>query len=43
MYILNKSIRLDKVVMIIKDFKLLTELQHIHMEQMLLKYVKMRC
>ena len=26
-----------------KGYKLLTELQHIHMEQMLLKYVKVRC
>ena len=26
-----------------KYYKLLTELQHIHMEQMFLKYVKVRC
>ena len=26
----------------IKDYELLTEMQHIHMEQMLLKYVKLR-
>ena len=30
-------------LMMKKDCKLLTELQHIHMEQMLLKYVKVRC
>ena len=29
--------------MMIKDNKLLTELQHIHIGQMLLKYVKVRC
>ena len=29
--------------MMIKDYKLLTELQPIHMEQMILKYVKVRC
>ena len=34
-YILKKSIRLHEVVMMIEDYKLLTELQHIHMEQML--------
>ena len=42
-YILKKSIRLHKVVVMIKDYKLLIELEHIHMEQMLLKYVKVRC
>ena len=26
-----------------KDYKLLIELQHIHMEQILLKYAKLRC
>ena len=26
----------------IKDYKLLIELEHMHMEQMLLKYVKVR-
>ena len=36
-YILKKSIRLHSVVMMIKDCKLLIELQHIHMGQMLLK------
>ena len=39
----KKSTRLHKVVMMMKDCKLLIELQHIHMEQMLLKYVKVRC
>ena len=29
--------------MMIKDDKLLTELQHIHMEQVLSKYVKVKC
>ena len=33
----------EEVVMMIKDYRLLIELQHIHMEQMLLKYVKVRC
>ena len=28
--------------MMIKDYKLLIELEHIHMEQMPLKYVKVR-
>ena len=41
-YILKKSIRMHEVVMMIKDYKLLIELEHIHMEQMLLKYVKWR-
>ena len=43
MYTLKKPIRLPCVVMMIKDYKLLTDLQHMHMEQMLLKYVKVRC
>ena len=43
MYILKKSMRLHEVVMMIKDCKRLTELQHVHMEQMILKYVKVRC
>ena len=42
MYILNQSTRLHWVVMMIKNYKLLTELQDIHMEQMILKYVKVR-
>ena len=29
--------------MMIKDYKILTELKDIHIEQMLLKYVKVRC
>ena len=43
MYTLKKSVRLHYVVMMIKYYKLLTDLQHMHMEQMLLKYVKVRC
>ena len=31
------------LVMMISDCKHLTELQHIHTEQMLLKYVKVKC
>ena len=42
MYILNQSTRLHWVVMMIENNKLLTELQDIHMEQMILKYVKVR-
>ena len=42
MYILNQSTRLHWVVMMIKNNKLLTELQDIQMEQMILKYVKVR-
>ena len=34
-HMLKKSIRLNKVVMMIKDYKLLIGLEHIHMEQML--------
>ena len=41
MYVLKKSIILHKVVMVIKDYKPLIELEH--MEQMLLKYLKLRC
>ena len=29
--------------MMIKDYKLLTELQHIHMEQIISNYEKVRC
>ena len=42
MYILNQSTRLHWVVMMIENNKLLTELQDIHMEKMILKYVKVR-
>ena len=35
------EIRLRQVIMMIKDYKHLMELRYIHMEQMLLKYVKM--
>ena len=30
-------------IMMIRDYKHLIGLQHIHMEQMLLKYVKVKC
>ena len=43
MFIQKKLIRLPQVVMMIKDCKHLIGLQHIHMEQMLLKYVKAKC
>ena len=43
MCIQKKSIKLHLVVMMIRDCKHLIELQHIHMEQMLLKYVKVKC
>ena len=36
------ALRLHKVVMMIRDCKLLIRLQHMHMEQMLLLYVKER-
>ena len=42
-YIKKKSIKLHLIVMMIRDCKHLIELQHIHMEQMLLKYVKLKC
>ena len=32
MYMLKKSIRLHQVVMMIKDCKILIDLQHIHMD-----------
>ena len=41
MYTMKKSTRLHLVVMMIRDYKFLIKLQHIHME-MLLKYVKVR-
>ena len=41
-YILKKSIRLHKAVMMIKDCKLLIELHHILMEQVLGNYLKQR-
>ena len=40
---IQKSIKLHLIVMMIRDYKHLIELQHIHMEQMLLKYVKLKC
>ena len=42
-YILKKSTRLLKVVMMIKDYKLFIGLHHIHAAQMLEGYVKLRC
>ena len=39
----KKSTKLHLVVMMIRDCKHLIELEHIHMEQMLLKYVKVKC
>ena len=41
-HILKKPIRLLQVLMMIKDYKLLIELEHILTEQMLLKYIKLR-
>ena len=43
MYIQKKSIKLHYVAMVIKDYKHLIGLKHILMEQMLLKYVKVKC
>ena len=40
MYILKKLTRLHEAAMMIKDCKLLIELPHIFMEQVLEKYVK---
>ena len=42
-HIQKKSIKLHLIVMMIRDCKHLIELQHIHMEQILLKYVKLKC
>ena len=42
MYTLKKLTRLYKAAMMIKDCKLLIELCHIHMIQVLEKYVKQR-
>ena len=42
MYILKKSTKLPLVVMMIKDCKILIELHHILMVQVLEKYVKQR-
>ena len=39
----KKPIRLHLAAIMIRDCKFLIKLQHIHMEQMLLKYVKVRC
>ena len=43
MRIQKKSIKLNLVVMMIRDCKHLIGLQHIHTEQMLLKYVQVKC
>ena len=43
MFTQKKLIRLHLVVLMIKDYKHLIGLEHIHMEQMFLKYVKMKC
>ena len=43
MHILKKLIRLHYAIMMIKDYKLLIELHHILMEQVLGKYVKQSC
>ena len=43
MYILKKLTRLHEAVMMVKDGKLLIKLHHIHMSQMLEKYVKQSC
>ena len=40
MYILNKLTTLHEAVMMIKDCKLLIELHHIHIVQVLEKYAK---
>ena len=42
MYTPNKLVRLHQVVMTIRDCKHLMKLQHIHMEQMHSKNVKIR-
>ena len=42
LYILNKSLRLHKAVMTIRDYKHLLKLQHIHTEETLLTYAKAR-
>ena len=43
MFTQNKLITLRYVVMMIKDYKHLIGLQHIHMEQMRLKCAKVKC
>ena len=43
MYILKKSLRLHSVAMMIKDYRLMIELNHILMGQVQGKYVKQRC
>ena len=43
MFIQKKLIRLQQVLMRIRDYKHMIRLQHTHMEQMLLKYVKVKC
>ena len=42
-YVLKKSIKLHEGVMTIIDYSHLMVPQHIHMEEMLLKYAKVRC
>ena len=42
MYILKKSTRLHYVVMMIKDYRLMIELHHIFMAQVLVEYAKPR-
>ena len=43
MFMQKKLIRLHKVLMMIRDYKYMIGLKHTHMEQMLLKYVKVKC
>ena len=43
LYILKNPIRLHEVAMMIKYYKFVIELEHIHVGQMLLKYVTVRC
>ena len=42
MYILKKSVKLHEVAMMIKDYRLLIELHHIPMEQVLEKFAKQK-
>ena len=43
MFIQKKLIRLRQALMMIRGYKHMIRLQHIHLEQMLLKYVKVKC
>ena len=43
MYILKKSTKLNQAVMMIIGYNHLMVSQHIHIEEMLLKYAKVRC